>query len=336
MAWQTSKRVWNHAPDIKQSEKLVLLALAEKSDEHGVCWPGYDTIADMVGIERRSAIRLVASLKEKGHIWIREHVGRGNSNTYFVVSGLTETEIACTLTDHPELRIEQGQAKVEAKTVTTIRLNSDTQGTIYNEGNSDTQGTNGDTGVINSDPQVINSDTQVTRTIIEPSDNHQEPSNSLPPVLETEKPLKASRDPTEKELAARAMFSALVDLCQYDLELLTKESRGAINQAEKGLRERGYTPTDLEQFGIWWYANDWRGQKGQPPTLSQIRNTWGQFKNRDKARQNGNGHTATNKTNIAGLREKGTDNPVKKRFNPTTGETYWVDISTGQRVPAPG
>lgn len=55
-----------------------------------------------------------------------------------------------------------------------------------------------------------------------------------------------------------------------------------------------------------------------------------------KARQNGHHkNTATNQTSISGLREKGSDNPVKKRFNPTTGETYWVDIRTNQRVPAP-
>lgn len=53
-------------------------------------------------------------------------------------------------------------------------------------------------------------------------------------------------------------------------------------------------------------------------------------------RQNGHHkNTATNQTSISGLREKGSDNPVKKRFNPTTGETYWVDIRTNQRVPAP-
>lgn len=338
MAWQTSKRVWEHASDIKQSEKLVLLALAEKSDEHGVCWPGYDTIADMAGIERRSAIRLVASLKEKGHIWIREQVGRGNSNTYYVISGLTESDIVCTLTGHPELGIEQGQALLEARAISIIRLKGDSQGTIYNKGKGDTQGINGDTGVLKGDSQGIKGDSQVTRTNKEPSVNHQEPSDSSPPSKKKNpaKIPKPPKKPSEADLANRAMFAALANLCRYDTKKITDKIRGAISQSAKILRNDGVTPADLEQFGIWWYANDWRGQKGQAPRPDQVRDEWGQFENRDKARQNGHHkNTATNQTSISGLREKGSDNPVKKRFNPTTGETYWVDIRTNQRVPAP-
>ena len=30
----------------------------------------------------------------------------------------------------------------------------------------------------------------------------------------------------------------------------------------------------IEQFAHWWYEIDWRGQNGQPPTLTQIRELW--------------------------------------------------------------
>jgi hypothetical protein len=33
----------------------------------------------------------------------------------------------------------------------------------------------------------------------------------------------------------------------------------------------------LTEVGPWWYANDWRGQKGQPPTIKQLGSVWGQF-----------------------------------------------------------
>lgn len=32
----------------------------------------------------------------------------------------------------------------------------------------------------------------------------------------------------------------------------------------------------VEKFGDWWYAEDWRGKQGQPPTLYQIRELWPQ------------------------------------------------------------
>lgn len=36
-------------------------------------------------------------------------------------------------------------------------------------------------------------------------------------------------------------------------------------------RDEGET---LDRFAIWWYDNDWRGKKGQPPTMNQIQENW--------------------------------------------------------------
>lgn len=35
----------------------------------------------------------------------------------------------------------------------------------------------------------------------------------------------------------------------------------------------------IELFTAWWYANDWRGLKRQPPTMQNIRECWGPFTN---------------------------------------------------------
>jgi hypothetical protein len=37
------------------------------------------------------------------------------------------------------------------------------------------------------------------------------------------------------------------------------------------------TPDDLIAFGAWWYNEPWQGKKGQPPTLKQLGDMWGQF-----------------------------------------------------------
>ncbi len=103
------------------------------------------------------------------------------------------------------------------------------------------------------------------------------------------------KEPTVKQLESQAMFKALADLCQYDLDLMGDKERGKLNQAEKKMRDKGYTPDNLKAFSDWWYEFDWRGKQDQSPTLNHIRETWGQFRNH----QNGtNGRDSPPKTMI--------------------------------------
>lgn len=99
MAWQTSSRVWQHVKggSLNQNDRLMLLALAEKSDKDGICWPwfdtSYETLADMLGITRRSAIRIIEGLCRAGQVVKIEATGRGKSNYYLVTAGLEPAEI---------------------------------------------------------------------------------------------------------------------------------------------------------------------------------------------------------------------------------------------------
>lgn len=93
----------------------------------------------------------------------------------------------------------------------------------------------------------------------------------------------AAPPPGPKEYTpAQQMFSALTKVCRVDLGMITAETRGMFNQAEKKMRENGYTPQDVFDFEEWWYKNDWRGKQEQSPSLTDIRNEWGKFKH-DKA-----------------------------------------------------
>lgn len=100
------------------------------------------------------------------------------------------------------------------------------------------------------------------------------PSSSLPKRVR--KP-RSFREDSPKAALSRQMFSALADLIKYDLDMLGEKQRGQLNQAEKRMREKGYMPTDIDAFREWWYANDWRGKKNQPPGLEDMRQTWKQF-----------------------------------------------------------
>jgi phage replication O-like protein O len=101
-------------------------------------------------------------------------------------------------------------------------------------------------------------------------------------------PQKSSskKKPTSsKQKANQAMFSALVELTGRSLDVITDKDRGKFNKAGLKMRQNGYTPTDITNFGTWWYLKDWRGQKGQAPTLEQIRENWGSFRKWQTNRQ---------------------------------------------------
>lgn len=117
MSWQITKRVWDSTSHLKTTEKLMLLALAEHADELGVCWPAYDTLARMTGLNRRSTIRVVAALETNGAIWVRPGAGRGCSNHYLVAAGLDQEQIAHILHTHPALRLALPAALTAAAVV---------------------------------------------------------------------------------------------------------------------------------------------------------------------------------------------------------------------------
>jgi hypothetical protein len=175
----------------------------------------------------------------------------------------------------------------------------------------------------------------VTAKTPEPLDNHHEPS--------TEPSDNGTGAPKlDKKLTpAREMFGVLADLCKYDLALITEKERGQLNQTEKKMRENGITPSTLKAFSDWWYDHDWRGQKSQPPTLSDIRETWGRFRDYQKngsangGANNGQNQRSGQRSGIKGLRELGSDNPIKFIYDPDPNEHYYVDARTGQRVPNP-
>lgn len=108
--------------------------------------------------------------------------------------------------------------------------------------------------------------------------------NQVKPTRRTRKDSPSSipestQPPAQKPLTpSQQMFSALVEVFRWDPELM----RGRLNKTEKELREAGRSLGDVEAFGEWWYANDWRGKKGQPPTLTQLKESWGQFKDFQK------------------------------------------------------
>ncbi len=84
--------------------------------------------------------------------------------------------------------------------------------------------------------------------------------------LERKPQNKESKEFTEQKQERQKMFDLLVSICKIDPNI----KRGHLNKTIKILMDSGYTSYDLEKFSDWWNKNDWRGVKGQPPTLGQV------------------------------------------------------------------
>lgn len=75
-------RIW-WREDLDSSEKLVLLALADRAgDEDGVCWYAVDTIARKSSLHRRSVQRILTRLIEHG---LLRKVHRHDRSNYYMI-----------------------------------------------------------------------------------------------------------------------------------------------------------------------------------------------------------------------------------------------------------
>jgi hypothetical protein len=268
MAWQVSKRVWDSIKTegdkkkgVDASERLMLLALADKADENGICWPkhdtSYQTLGDMVGVNRRSAMRLADNLAKAGHIWKSETAGRGHSNIFIVTIGLSEAETKERLaligvTD--DTNTNEGKVLPEAPIIEPEKemVLPVTQNGVMDDTN---KGLNGVTGNTQSNKSPSN------------------PSLSPKGDGDEKKPKQVKTPPLESE----TMFVTLAKICQYNLKVISEDTKGMIGQTAKILIKAGLNPDDLAAFESWWYDNDWRGKKKEAPKPHQIRETLGQF-----------------------------------------------------------
>ena len=96
MSIATSNRVWTLSPQ-SGSALIVLLALADRSDDDGYCWPGMEDIATRARIDKRQAQRIIAKIEEDGELYVDRSYGRGRTSQYIVATGQEAAQITNTL-----------------------------------------------------------------------------------------------------------------------------------------------------------------------------------------------------------------------------------------------
>ena len=72
MQWAWEQAIFNG------TRKLVLLALADRANDDGECWPGITSLADKCSIPRRTLIRALTDLEEQGFLSVQHRAGDGS------------------------------------------------------------------------------------------------------------------------------------------------------------------------------------------------------------------------------------------------------------------
>lgn len=131
------------------------------------------------------------------------------------------------------------------------------QGEVVSEGNQQT-----DEGSIRKTPGVVsegNPQKKVKDTILNKKDSDSDESLTC-----------SGTD--ERDLLYRKAMN-LAKLCEMDYELM----KGRLFKNAKKLGDRLGSVEEFRSFKTWWYQNDWRGKKGQPPKPDELLEVYGQF-----------------------------------------------------------
>lgn len=75
-----------------------------------------------------------------------------------------------------------------------------------------------------------------------------------------------------------AEMQALAECCDLSPRTMGFTSLTKMDSALAELRAIRFEFEWLPEFRKWWDAEDWRGQKGQSPTITQVRDEWEKFK----------------------------------------------------------
>lgn len=91
--------------------------------------------------------------------------------------------------------------------------------------------------------------------------------NSKPDATKTSKPDATHKINKEiKESSHASVFSAIARVCMLDAKL----KGGMIGKYAKQLVDAGYTGLDVDNFLEWWNEYDFRGKRGERPTIGQL------------------------------------------------------------------
>lgn len=79
------------------------------------------------------------------------------------------------------------------------------------------------------------------------------------------------------ELSSDTEMRLLVTCCELSPRTMSFPALSKLDAALEEMRGVGFQFGLLPDFRRWWDESDWRGKKGQPPTVELVRSEWGRF-----------------------------------------------------------
>ena len=239
------QRAWQYQGT--QGERLLLLALAEHiQDGRHTCWPAIETLAGMAGVSARQTQRLLRSLEDAGAIVTQIGRGRKHTTIYGLLIGLSDDDQKGVIQD----------------------IKGDIAVSPIGDGKGDIPGIKGD----------IKHDIAMSPLIQEKvtSGAQKVTFSAIKGDIAMSPEPKGTEKRTERDthVAQSSFFATVAEACRIDLKLCTDRQKGQIAQTVKKLTKVGKTPEEIPKVLDYWYANDWRGKKGDAPRPDQLIEVW--------------------------------------------------------------
>jgi hypothetical protein len=232
--------VWEHA-NVKDTDLLLLLSLADHAGDNGQCWPSVDRLASRIRKNRRSVLRSLSHLQELGYITILES-GRGKSSSRYKINIQT---------------ILQDSVALEYDTGVTFELGLNTTNETTKCDKSDKKG---DTTAEKVTNEAFKRDTGVTQTI---KNHHRSKKESLKNRQELFDKFWQSYPRKENKGQAITAWSK-VDLSLFDAIMNSLEKHKVWIQWTK---ENGQF---IPHAATWLNAIGWENETPNiPPTYKQ-------------------------------------------------------------------
>lgn len=248
MSVKWTARIWEHA-DLKGSDLLMLLAVADHANDEGVCWPKVKTLATKARLSTRQAQRVLQRLEDDGYM-IRDNIGgRGNATNYVL--------------QEPERWPKKGDATMSPK--------KKPKGDTTTSPNTAKKGDIGDVERVTSSAQRVTSGAQKGDIA---SHTREEPSIE-PSIEPSEEPcMSADADSTLTEW--QEFMGGLCWVCHGHMKVnsLTESQKGQLTAEAKRISKLGYGREQLREWFVNIWQLDWRWKKNkQRPTPADVRSS---------------------------------------------------------------
>ena len=135
MSIKVMNRVWSDS-EMKGSQLLLMLAIADNANDDGFAWPGVHYLARKIRMSTRQVQRIVPDLIDAGELAVEFGAGRGNTHNYWILVGLDPAAIAEIKTNVRRSNDRSGYTEKGDKLSPLLPMKKATSGPVKDDKNA--------------------------------------------------------------------------------------------------------------------------------------------------------------------------------------------------------